>query len=172
MSTGIVVTLLPADRTALADETAFRTALERFAPYVRVRSVAISEAAKILGGALVSLRAIEAASYSDAVFVLAPEKSTTTQAALITLREEAGFTRRELEPEPEFARRWRSSAGKRDLYLVGALPGGYAALALAFEHTFHDRSARAALSATFTDRKPGAQIVWSRETTGIELEVS
>jgi hypothetical protein len=154
MSADIVVTLLPADRTALAFEPEFRAVLERFAPYVRVRSSAISEAAQLSGEDLLPPEAVEAARSSDAVFVLAPEKSTTTQAALITLREEAGFTWQ--DAGPELGRRWRSYAGRRDLYVVGAPLGGYAALALALEYTFHDRAARAALSATFAAGAAGA----------------
>ncbi len=84
------------------------------------------------------LSAVPAACRADVVLYVGGE-TAATRAALVALRERAGFTTRFLEPE--FARAWFTTDHARSLFVLGALPGAWAGLALALELGVGDHDA-------------------------------
>lgn len=148
MTDRLRITLLIADADGANIEPAFRHALLGIAPDAVVRSHAIGDAALAAGRPLLPAPVIDAAVTSGVTFVLAPRGGAAARTALIALREAGGYTER--FAEPAFARMWRAPAAGRDLFVVGALPGGLGALELAAEHSaalVRARAARLAISA-------------------------
>jgi hypothetical protein len=132
------VAILLSDERAHADADVIRDVLAEIAPYCRLQTHAF------YGGALnetapAFTRSVTAASWSDIVLVIAPRASAQTNAALIALRELSGYTQR--FAEPKFARAWFTPNGRRSLYLLGAVPGAFAALSLALEYGCRDTEA-------------------------------
>ena len=124
------LTVLIADPLLTNDaETICRTVRDA-APYCRIRVHAIDPANDFATDSAHHARAVAAALQSDVVLYLC-SGTTSTRAALISLRERAGFTVR--LAEPEFARAWFSENGRRSLYVLGQLPGALGSLALALE---------------------------------------
>lgn len=118
------------DPARAADAQAICRRLRDSAPYCRVRAHAIDPVAEFSEDTAHRTGAVAAALQSDVVLYLASGIDRTS-AALIALRERAGFTWR--LAEPEFARVWFSPNGERSLYVLGELPGAFGALALALE---------------------------------------
>ena len=97
MSGDIQVAILIADATGLAHEPLLRNALTKSMTNAVVRSAPIASAARLFDEPLLSARAMHVAQAADIVYVLAPEKGTTTNAVLIELRERVHRTIRVLE---------------------------------------------------------------------------
>jgi hypothetical protein len=124
------VAVLIADASRAGDaETICRT-LRGAAPYCRIHAATIDPVSEFGEGSAHRAHGISAALRSDVVLYLAAEIDRKG-AALIALRERAGFTLRLTEPEA--ARAWYSTNRRRSLYVLGALPGAFGALALALE---------------------------------------
>lgn len=130
MSAQTRVTVSIPDATRTNDAEALCRILRDVAPYCRIRAHAIDPASELAEGTAHRARIVAAVMQSDVVLYLA--KSTDrSNAALIALRERAGFTLR--LTEPELARAWFTPSRKRSLFVVGEFPGALAALALALD---------------------------------------
>ncbi len=100
------------------------------APYCRIHAQTINPERELAESAAHQARSVAAALRSDIVLYLAAA-TDKKNAALIALRERAGYTVR--LSEPEYARAWFSANHRRSLYVLGAFPGAFASLALALE---------------------------------------
>jgi len=118
------------DAARAADAEAICRRLRDSAPYCRIRAHAIDPVTEFADGSAHRARSVAAVMQSDIVLFLAAN-TDRTNAALIALRERAGFTWR--LTEPEFARVWFSTNRERSLYVLGELPGAFGSLALALE---------------------------------------
>jgi hypothetical protein len=124
------VTVLIADPSRADDaETACR-ALRQAAPYARIHAQTIDPMLEFAESAAHQARGVALALRSDIVLYLAAATDKKS-AALIALRERAGYTVR--LAEPEYARAWFSANRRRSLYVLGAFPGAFGSLALALE---------------------------------------
>ncbi|BDE04970.1 hypothetical protein WPS_02460 [Vulcanimicrobium alpinum] len=94
-------------------------------------------------GAVLPDRALQAAASADAVLVAIGAQHRETTAALAAIREQLGFTRRPADAGG--ARMWLNAAGTRGCFIVGTLPAGLTAVALALEYAFGDRDGANAL---------------------------
>jgi len=130
------VALLLADPGRADEARAIRDVLAEVAPYCGVQTHAFDSVPQLNEESPRFARSVAAALWSDVVLFLAPERNARTNAALIALRERSGFTER--FHEPEFARAWFTANGRRSLYVLGALPGAFGALALALEYGCSD----------------------------------
>jgi hypothetical protein len=130
------VALLLADPDRADDAGAIRDALAEVAPYCGVQTHAFDSVHQLNEESPRFARSVAAALWSDVVLFMAPERNARTNAALIALRERSGFTER--FHEPEIARAWSTPNGRRSLYVLGALPGAFGALALALEYGCSD----------------------------------
>jgi hypothetical protein len=124
----IAVVVAGSDRAA--DARTIRAMLADVAPDCAV-SMHAFDAAALSEGSPGFARCVAAALSADAVLFVAPVRDARTNAGLIALRERSGFTKR--FSEPEFARAWFTADGRRSLYVVGVLPGAFAAVNLALE---------------------------------------
>jgi hypothetical protein len=130
VSADVRVIVLIADPARAGDaETACR-ALRQAAPYARIHAHTIDPAAQFAESAGHRAGGVAAALRSDVVLYLATANDKAN-AALIALRERAGYTLR--LSEPEYARAWFSPNRRRSLYVLGAFPGAFGSLALALE---------------------------------------
>jgi hypothetical protein len=108
-----------------------RSLLARVAPYCHVQTHVFDSIHQLNEESPRFAHSVAAALWSEVVLFVAPTRDARTNAALIALRERSGFTER--FHEPEFARVWFTPNGRRSLFVLGKLPGGFAALALALE---------------------------------------
>jgi hypothetical protein len=137
------VALLIADPKHIEDARTIRDILARVAPYCGVQTHVFDSVHLLNDESPRFGRGVAAALWSDIVLFLAPERNARTNASLIALRERSGFTER--FQEPEFARVWLTPNARRSLYVLGALPGAYGALALALEYGCSDPDAARSL---------------------------
>lgn len=125
------IALLLSNPDLAEDARAIRNLLAHVAPYCRVQTQVFDSVHQLNEESPRFARSVAAALWSEVVLFVAPARDARTSAALIALRERSGFTER--FHEPEFARVWFTPNGRRSLYVVGKVPGAYAALALALE---------------------------------------
>jgi len=137
------VALLIADSKRTEDARTIRDLLARVAPYCGVRMHVFDSPQQLNEAAPQFARGVAAALWSEVVLFFAPDRDARANAALIALRERSGFTER--FAEPRFARAWLTPNGRRSLYVLGALPGAYGALALALEYGCGDPDAAQAM---------------------------
>jgi hypothetical protein len=137
------VALLIADPKRAADACAIRDILARVAPYCGVQTHVLESVHQLSEESPRFARSVAAALWSEIVLFLASGRNMRTSATLIALRERSGFTER--FHEPEFARVWLTPNGRRSLYVLGALPGAYGALATALEYGCSDPAGAQAL---------------------------
>jgi hypothetical protein len=137
------VALLIADPRHTEDARNIRDLLARVAPYCGVQTHVFDSAHQLNEQSPRFARSVAAALWSEIVLFFAPNRDARTNASLIALRERSGFTER--FAEPEFARVWLTPNGRRSLYVLGALPGAYGALAHALEHGCSDPDAARSL---------------------------
>jgi hypothetical protein len=124
------VAILIADPSRADDGEAVCRALRQAAPYARIHAQTIDPVREFAEGAGYRTHAVAAALRSDVVLYLATA-TDKANAALIALRERAGYTLR--LSEPEYARAWFSPNRRRSLYVLGAFPGAFGSLALALK---------------------------------------
>jgi hypothetical protein len=123
-------TVLVADPARAGDALTVCRTLQQTAPYVRIHALTIDPEREFAESAAYRARGVSSALRSDVVLYLATA-TAKANAALIALRERAGFTLR--LSEPEYARAWFSPNRRRSLYVLGAFPGAFGSLALALE---------------------------------------
>jgi hypothetical protein len=130
------MTLLVADPARFDHARAIRGILADVAPYCSVEMHFFDLLHRVDEDSPAFARGVAASLGSDVVLLLAPTPDARTNAALIALRERAGFTER--FHEPQFARIWLTPDHQRSLYILGTLPGAYIVLSLALEFGFSD----------------------------------
>lgn len=139
------VALLYADVVAEGTLSRIVEAVQSARDAVHVGVGRIGRAAMAAHGVALPDRALQSAATADAVIVAVGEQHAETSAAIVGLRERLGFTRR--YAEGELARMWLQERGTRGCFLVGKLPAGLSAVALALEYALGDVDAADALRA-------------------------
>ena len=139
------VALLYADATASRDVTRIEDAIRASHTAARVQTARVGLAALTAFETALPDRALALAASADAVLVAVGEHHAATSAAIVGLREELGFVRR--FAESELARMWLTERGTRGCFVVGRLPAGLTAVALALEFVFGDGVAAETLRA-------------------------
>lgn len=130
MSADVRIAILIADASRGDDAEEICRALRRAAPYCRLHVLTAASENEFDESGAHGARLVAAALHSDVILYVSGA-ADRAGAALIALRERAGFVER--LTEPDFARVWFSANRKRSLYVLGALPVALSVVALALE---------------------------------------